>query len=102
MITIHILSHISSSKGNQIITFSQLTEYNLRSLFFFSKEEITYDSKSYVSGGTSPRPLSKKMKLSISVDLQSKFLYNLFLVYIQVKDYRNILKLMLTTCFYLT
>ena len=54
--------------------------------------------KSYTEcgGKTSPGPFSKKSELSIlrsqNWDLQSTILYN-FLLYIQVEDYRNILKL---------
>ena len=33
MITIHILSNISRSKGNQTMTFGQLIEYNMRNIF---------------------------------------------------------------------
>ena len=44
-------------------------------------------------GGTSPRLFSKKSKLSLSLDQQSKGLYSLFLLYVQVEGYRNILKL---------
>ena len=41
----------------------------------------------------SQRLFSKKSKLSISLDQQSKLLYSLFLLYVQGKGYRNILKL---------
>ena len=34
-ITVHILSNISRSKGNQTIKFGQLIEYNKRNIFFF-------------------------------------------------------------------
>ena len=49
------------SKGNQTMKFSQLIEYNMRKLFV---------EKSYTkcAGETIPRPLSKKSKLSISLD----------------------------------
>ena len=33
-ISIHILSNISQSKGNQVMTFGQLIEYNKRNSFF--------------------------------------------------------------------
>ena len=36
IIAIHILYNISRSKGNQTITFGQITEYNVRN-FFLSK-----------------------------------------------------------------
>ena len=44
----------------------------------------------------SPRSFYKKSKLDISLDRkekQSRVLYSLFLLYVQVKVYRNILKL---------
>ena len=37
MITIHIMSNICKSKGNQTIKFGQLTEYNMRNILFFEK-----------------------------------------------------------------
>ena len=61
---IHILPNISSSRGNQII------EYNIRNIFL---------EKSYAEWGgeTSPRHFSGKLKLSISLDQQSKILCSL-------------------------
>ena len=43
--------------------------------------------KSYTvcAGETSPRPFSKKLKLSISLDQWSKVLYSLFLLYGKLK-----------------
>ena len=60
-IAIHILPNISRSKGNQTMKFDQLIEYNMRNIFV---------EKSYTkcAGETIPRPLSKKSKLSISLD----------------------------------
>ena len=51
--------------------------------------------KSYTKYGeeTSPWPFSKKPKLSISQDQQSEILYSLFLLFVQVEDYQDILKL---------
>ena len=37
--------------------------------------------------------LSKELKSSISLDQQSNVLYSLFLLYVQVEEYRNTLKL---------
>ena len=56
-----MLPNISRSKGNQAIKFGQLIEYNMRNIFV---------EKSYTkcAGETIPRPLSKKSKLSISLD----------------------------------
>ena len=60
-IAIHILPNISKSKGNQAMKFGQLIEYNMRNIFV---------EKSYTkcAGKTIPRPLSKKSKLSISLN----------------------------------
>ena len=60
-IAIYILPIISRSKGNQVMKFGQLIEYNKRNIFV---------EKSYTkcAGETIPRPLSKKSKFSISLD----------------------------------
>ena len=34
IITTHILSNLSRSKGNQTMKFGQLIEYNMRNIFF--------------------------------------------------------------------
>ena len=72
-IAIHILPSSSRSKGNQTMKFGQLMEYNMRNIFF---------EKSYAKWGgeTSPRPFSGNIKLSMSMDQQSKVLYSLFLL----------------------
>ena len=61
-IGIHILPNISRSKSNQALKFGQLIEFNMRNIFV---------EKSYTScdGEAIPRTLSKKSKLSISLDL---------------------------------
>ena len=61
IIVIHLLLNISRSKDNQTIKFGQLIEYNMRNIFV---------EKSYTKCAeeTIPRPLSKKLKLSISLD----------------------------------
>ena len=53
MITIHKLSNISRSKGNQTMTFGQLIEYNMRNIF---------QDKSYTKcvRAASPRPFNKE------------------------------------------
>ena len=61
IITIHTLPNISRSKGNKIIKFSQLMEYNMRNIFL--KKSFTK-----YGGVTIPRPLSQKSKLSLSLD----------------------------------
>ena len=59
-IVIYILSNISRSKCNQTMKFGQLVDYDMRNIFL---------EKSYTKygGETSPRPLSEKLKLSISL-----------------------------------
>ena len=73
-IAIHIFPNISRSKDNQTMTFSQLIENDMRNIFL---------EKSYSNcrGETSPRPFSVKLKLTISLERQSKVLYSLFLLY---------------------
>ena len=60
-IAIHTLPNISRIKGNQIVKFVQLIQYDMRNTFL---------KKSYAKYGeeTIPRPFSKKTKLSISLD----------------------------------
>ena len=60
-IVIHVLSNISRSKGNRILKFGQLIEYNTRNIFL----EQSYTK---CGGETSTRPFSKKLKLNISLD----------------------------------
>ena len=57
--------------------FGQLIKYNIRNIFL----EKLYTK---YGGETSPRPFSKKSKLRLSLDQQSKVLYSLFLLYVQV------------------
>ena len=82
-IAIQILINISKSKANQAMKFGQLIENNLENIF---------GKKSYTKCGGKAirRPFSKKPKLSISLDQQSKTLYSLFLMYAKLK---TILKL---------
>ena len=56
IISIHIFSNISRSKGSQTMEFGQLIEYNMRNIFL---------EKSYTKcgGKTSSRTSSKKSKL---------------------------------------
>ena len=70
-IVIHVLPNILSNKDNQAIKFSQLREYNMKSIFL----EKPYTK---CGGETSPRPFSEKLKLSISLDQQSEFLFSSF------------------------
>ena len=63
--------------------------------FSLSAYERYVLEKSYrkYDGEASRRPFYKKSNLSISLDQQSEMLQNLFLLYVQVKIYQNILKL---------
>ena len=57
---------------------------------------IFHENKTYTKfvGKTIPRPFSeKKTNLKISLDQQPEILEGLFLSYVQVEDYQNILKL---------
>ena len=56
-----MLTNISRSKGNQIMKFGQIIEYNMRNIFI---------EKSYTKYGreTIARLFSKKLKLRISLD----------------------------------
>ena len=60
-IAIPILPNMSRSKGNQIMKFGQLIEYNIRNIFL---------EKSYTEcgGKTINRSFQKKKKISISLD----------------------------------
>ena len=42
---------------------------------------------------SSPQALAQNKKMSISLDQQSEMLEGLFLLYVQVKVYQNVLKL---------
>ena len=72
-IVIHILPNIQRSKDNQTMKLGQLIEFNMRNTFF----ENSYTKG---RGETTPRPFSRKLKLSISLNQQSKVLYSLFLL----------------------
>ena len=60
-IAVHILFNISRSKTDQTITFGQLISYNIKNILL---------EKSCTKCGreTIPRPFSKNLKLSISLD----------------------------------
>ena len=57
----HILPNVSRSKGNQIMNFGKLLEYNMRNIFLEK-------SNTKCGGETSPRHFSGKLRLSISLD----------------------------------
>ena len=83
---IRILTNISRNKDNQLMKFGQLIEYNVRKIFL---------EKSYTKcgGEAIPRPVSKKPKLSMSLDQQSKSFIKFVFIVCQVEDYLNVLKL---------
>ena len=64
------MSKISRSKGNQTKKFGQLVEYYIS--IFLDKPYIKCVVK------TSPKPFSKKSKLSMSLDQQLEVLQSLF------------------------
>ena len=64
----------------------QLIKYKMRNIFL--EKPCTKCHRE-----ASPRPFYKKSKLSISLDHQSKMLLSLFLLYVQLRVYQNILKL---------
>ena len=72
-------------KRNQAIKFGQLIYNIIRHIFL---EKLCTNG----GGETIPRPFSKKSKLILSLDQQSKILRSFFIV-CQVIDYQNILKL---------
>ena len=78
IIVIHMLPNISRSKDNETMKFAHLIDCNIRNIFLEK-------SSSKRCGETSPRPFSKKLKLSISLDQWSKVLYSLFLLYGKLK-----------------
>ena len=69
LITIHILHNISRSKGKQKI-----------------KNVFLEKSLTRWVGETSPRPFSKKSKLTITLNQKSQILIGFFIVYVQDKD----------------
>ena len=85
-ITIHELPNISRRKCNKAIKFGQLTKHNMKNIFL---------AKSYskCGGEACPRNFYKKSKLSIYLDHQSEILYSLFLSYVYMNVYQNIVKL---------
>ena len=70
-IVIHVLPNILRNRDNQAMKLGQLREYNMKNIFL---------EKPYIKcgGETSPRPFSEKLKLSISLDQQSEFLFSFF------------------------
>ena len=92
IITIHILPNILRIKDNQTLKLGQLIEYNKRNIFLEK-------SHTKCGGEACPRPIHENSTLIISLDQQSEMLQNLFLLYVQMEVYQNLLKLRLITCF---
>ena len=65
IITIYVLPNISRSKGNQTTKFGQITEYNMKYIFF----------KKSMMENASPKPIYKKLKLSKSLHQPSEMLF---------------------------
>ena len=76
---------ISRSKNNQAMKFGQQIEYNMINIFH---EKLCTNC----GGETNFSSFFKKSKLSMSLDQQSEVSDSLFLLYVQVEDYQNILK----------
>ena len=70
-IAIHVLPNKLRNKDNQATKFGQLREYSMKNIFH-EKPYTKY------GGETRPGPFSEKLKLSISLDQQSEFLFNSF------------------------
>ena len=70
-IVIHVLPNILRNRDNQAMKLGQLREYNMKNISL----EKPYTK---CGGETSPRPFSEKLKLSISLDQQSEFLFSFF------------------------
>ena len=69
---IYILPNISRSKGNQVIKFGPLIEYNIRNIFH-------EEPHTKCGGGTFLRPFPNRSKLSIPLDQKPNVLYSLYL-----------------------
>ena len=93
-IAMHILLNVLRSKDNQIMQFGQLIERNMRNIFL----ERSY---SKCGGETSPRPFSKKLKLTISLDQWCKVLYSLLYYFASWGLSKYIETKLQTTCFHL-
>ena len=85
---------MTSLPGSRTIKFGQLIEYNMRKIFLEK-------SSTKCGGETSPRLFSGKLKLSISLDQQSKTLYSLFSLHPKLRAMKYIETKLQTTCFYL-
>ena len=80
------MPNISRSKENPTMRFRQFIEYNMRNIFL---------KKPYAKWceETSPRRISKNLQVIIPLEQLSGILCSLFLLYVQVDEYQNILEL---------
>ena len=85
-ITIHILTNISRSKGNQAMKFIHLIEHNMRNIFFLKNHTQNANQILFLVS------FLKKMKLKISLDQYSKVSYHLFLRYAKLGTIKIYLK----------
>ena len=88
IITIRTLPNISRSNENQTMKFGPLI-YITREIFFLKNHAQNNEEKLVPKNRNS----LKKLKLSIPLDQQSEVSLSLFLLYVQVRNYQNILKL---------
>ena len=65
--------------------FNQLIDYNLRLQITIDYNIFLEKPHTKCGGETSPRTSSEKLKLNISLDLESKVSYSLFLLYAKPK-----------------
>ena len=72
------MPNISRTKGYQTMKFGELIEYNMRNIVL-EKPYAKY------GGETSPRPISGKLKLSISLDQLSNVSCSFFLLSLKLK-----------------
>ena len=82
LITIHTLPNISRRKGNQTMKIGQLQEYNMRNTFL---------EKSYTKCGGEASSIKNENWAYLGIN--SLKCYKVYLLYVQVEVYQNILKL---------
>ena len=82
LITIHTLPNISRRKGNQTMKIGQLQEYNMRNTFL---------EKSYTKCGGEASSIKNENWAYPGIN--SLKCYKVYLLYVQVEVYQNILKL---------
>ena len=81
-IAIHIFTNISRTKANQAMKFGQLIEYDMRNIFL--EKSCTKRGREFI-----PRPFSKILKLTISLNQYSKVLYILFQLFAKLRTIKS-------------